>query len=247
MPDNGDITCYWDKMSYRIRLAIKMRWIWVATIVALSAVNTHAADALFNDSLSALVAAAHSSPNEVVSDNSTSVIDASVPASGVIVAAIPSPVPVLEVQKLEDPIAKISKGKKLKLTKKKASSIVLLTRTERRRVELLGDAPKIGDQQGSSYSHNEDYQASFDKQDLHRSYSFPKLVSDTVNLKDDEFDAETLSSDVRVRLLMARLKALEAQALAKAPDNGEDLSEKVLLRLKEARLKAVLAHQKKHT
>ncbi|WP_306603250.1 hypothetical protein [Azonexus sp.] len=234
-------------MSYRIRLAIKMRWIWVATVVALSAVNTHAADALFNDSLSASVAAANSSPGDSVPDSSTSVIDGSVPASGVTIAVIPAPAPVLELQKLEDPIATISKGKKLKLTKKKTASKVLLTRTERRRVELLGDAPKIGDQQGPSYSHNEDYQVSFDKQDLHRSYSFPKLVSDTFDLKDDGSDAENLSSTVRVRLLMARLKALEAQALAQAPDNDEDLSETVLLRLKEARLKAVLAHQNKYT
>ena len=233
-------------MLYQINLVIKMRRILIATVVALSAVNAYAADALFIESLSAAVAVVQPSSADSIADGSVSVIDASIPVPGVSIVAIPSPTPVLEIQKLENPIAKISKGKKLKLSKKMAPPVILLTRTERRRVELLGSAPKIGGQQTLSYSHNEDYQASFDKLDLHRSYTFPRLVDETANQKDDSADTETLSSNVRVRLLMARLKALEAQALAKAPDSDDVLSEKVLLRLKEARLKAVAVHQKIH-
>jgi hypothetical protein len=60
-----------------------------------------------------------------------------------------------------------------------------------------------------------------------------------------EDDSQGLSEHVRFRLLMARLKAVEAHALNQVQDDGEALSESVQLRLKQARLKAVAAHQQK--
>ena len=232
-----------------------MRKIFFAAAVVLSALNTHAVDNSFADSLASLIASAQSAPPaETLADSavSVSVIDATQPAADVTIAAVPAPVPVLEVRKLEDPIAKIRKAKKLKLTKKKVASKVLLTRIERRRVELLGKVPASAEQQVRSYSQNEEHHVGSDKLDLHRSYSFPKLVSDTENTvntgnaSDDESAVDGLSSHVRVRLLMARIKALETHVLAKVPDTEEALSDNVMARLKEARLKAVAAHQKIH-
>ncbi|PKO36690.1 MAG: hypothetical protein CVU33_17045 [Betaproteobacteria bacterium HGW-Betaproteobacteria-6] len=118
----------------------------------------------------------------------------------------------------------------------------MLTRTERRQVALLTSSGKSGEARAFSYDPNENYQGSLEDLDLHRSFSRPKVVDEP---NANEAEADDLPGHIRLRLMLARLKAVEAHALNQAADNDEVLSDSVLLRLKDARLKAVEAHQRK--
>lgn len=193
-----------------------MRWLLVAALVAFSSVNVLAADA--------------------ESEEARSLVDASEATPGVTVSAILALPPVVEVVKLE-----IRSSKKQRLAKKNISPTIMLTRTERRQVALLA-ATTAGSQQSHTYYPNEEYEVGIDELVLHRSFSRPKVVADP---DDDENDALAVSEEIGLRLLMARLKAVEAHALNQVPDTGEALPESVQRRLSEARLKAVEAHQKK--
>lgn len=193
-----------------------MRWLLVAALVAFSSVNVLAADA--------------------ESEETRSLVDASEATPGVTVSAILALPPVVEVVKLE-----IRSTKKQRLAKKNISPTIMLTRTERRQVALLA-ATTAGSLQSHTYYPNEEYEVGIDELVLHRSFSRPKVVADP---DDDENDALAVSEEIGLRLLMARLKAVEAHALNQVPDTGEALPESVQRRLSEARLKAVEAHQKK--
>ncbi|MBS1141231.1 MAG: hypothetical protein H6R13_2684 [Proteobacteria bacterium] len=199
-----------------------MRWWLFAAVLAFSSANIHA--------------------SETVSDEAPSVVDMSVAAQGVTVSAIPSPTPVMEVLKLDDPVARARSAKKVRLAKKKASPAMMMTRTERLQVALLISSGKAGEYLGHTYDHDENSQGNLDELDLHRSFSRPRVVDES-NL--DQADADELPGHVRLRLLFARLKAVEAHALNQVQDTGEPLPESVMQRLKEARLKAVQAHQQK--
>lgn len=203
-------------MNHWFQLIIKMRWLLVAALVAFSSVNVHAADA--------------------ESEEARSLVDASEAAPGVTVSAILTLPPVVEVVKLE-----IRSAKKQRLAKKKVSPTIMLTRTERRQVALLA-ATTSGSLQSHTYNPNEEYEVGIDELVLHRSFSRPKVVADP---DDDENDALAVSEEIGLRLLMARLKAVEAHVLNQVADTDEALPESVQSRLAEARLKAVAAHQKK--
>lgn len=193
-----------------------MRRFLVAALVAFSVVNAHAAD----------------SENE----EARSLVDVSEAAPGVIVSAVLTPPPVIEVVKRE-----LRAAKKQRLAKKKLVPDIMLTRTERRQVALLA-ATSTSSLQSHSYNPNEEYEVGIDELALHRSFSRPKVVADP---DDDEIDAVAVSEEIALRLLMARLKAVEAHLLNQVPDSGEALPETVRRRLSEARLKAVQAHQEK--
>lgn len=200
-----------------------MRWMMVAAVVAFSMVGVL--------------------PAETRADEAKSMIDMSEAAPGVAVSAIPSPPPVIEVLKLEDPVARASSAKKLRLAKKKASPTLMLTRTERRQMALLVVDGKAGEGPGHMYSPDDNSQGGLDQLDLHRFFSRPRVVDEA---GDDLAEVDSLSPHVRLRLLMARLKAVEAHAISQAVDNDDaPLPESVHLRLQQARLKAVEAHQRK--
>lgn len=200
-----------------------MRWLFVAAVVGLSSPTIYA--------------------SETGTDESPSLIDGSEVEPGVIVSAIPSPPLVIQVSKREGPVARLHSGKKLRLAKKKALPTLMLTRTERRQVQLLVAHKKSDGHQGQSYNHNDESQTGLDELDLHRSYSRPKVAADS---NDAEADTPGLSDYVRLRLLIAHLKA-EAPGLSQFLNTDEVLTESVLRRLREARMKAVLAHQKRFT
>lgn len=208
-------------MEYWFHEGFKMRWMVVAAVVAWSAVGTSAA----------------------MAEEAQSVIDMSEAAPGVIVSAIPSPPTVVEVLKFDDPVARARSAKKLRLAKKAPSPTLMLTRTERRQMELLVVSGKSGEPQGQIYYPDDSSQGGLDQLDLHRFFSRPRLVDEA---GDDRAETDGLSPNVRLRLLMARLKAVEAHAINQLADaDDEPLSESVRDRLKEARLKAVQAHQRK--
>lgn len=199
-----------------------MRWMLVAALVAFSPVPVYATD--------------------TITDESPSVVDASEAAPGVTISAILPPVPVIEILKLDDPVARLRSAKKQRLAKKKAAATIMLTRTERRQLELLSSSTKTVGNPEHSYNGKDDSQSGLGELDFHRSYSRPKLIAETFDI---DVDAYELSAEVRLRLLISRLKAVESHVLNQAEDNGEALPESVRLRLQEARMKAVRAHQEK--
>lgn len=203
-------------------MGVKMRWVLLAAVVAFS-VGGHCAA-------------------ETAGDEAVSVIDMSETAQGVIVSAIPSPAPVVEVLRGEDPVARARSAKKLRLAKKKPLPSLMLTRVERRQMALLAVTGKSDEPQGHIYNPDDSYQGGPDELVLHRSFSRPRVVDES---SDGGDDFQELSAHVRLRLLIARLKAVEVHALSQLPDGDEPLAESVLQRLQEARMKAVQAHQKK--
>ncbi len=141
------------------------------------------------------------------------------------------------------PVAKPKQARKNKLNK------TLLSRTVRTQMALLSASPK---QDKHSFFHvfdEEDLDFGADELDLHRSFSRPRVVD--VEETGDENDDLAISEHARVRLLMARMKALEAHRLsqevtsdeADAPQAG--LTDAVKLRLFLARQQAIRAHEKK--
>ena len=82
---------------------------------------------------------------------------------------------------------------------------------------------------------------------LHRSFSRPKVVK--ASDQDDDDDLLAIPETVKLRLFLARMKAVEALALATAADQptvgDDDLPDTVRQRLLLARTQAVHAHRKK--
>ncbi|NTV68651.1 MAG: hypothetical protein HGA71_00755 [Azonexaceae bacterium] len=198
-----------------------MRWLIVAAVLAFSAVEAGA--------------------SEQGSDEAQSVVDMSVAAQGVTISAIPTPPLAIKVLTLEQS-DRLRAVRKARLARKKASTAIMLTRTERRQVALLIASTHPGEPQVFTYDPHDNYQGGLDELDLHRSFNRPKVVDEPAG---NEAEADDLPPHVRLRLMMARLKAVEAHALSQVPDTDEALPDSVLARLKEARLKAVEAHQRK--
>ena len=105
--------------------------------------------------------------------------------------------------------------------------------------------PKAGAPVLLDFSDDEDAAPGAEDLDLHRSFSRPRVAN--VADQDDEDDGLGLSDTVKLRLLLARMKAVEAHKIAWAEPAHDDeiLSDAVKLRLYMARMKAVQAHQKK--
>ena len=202
-----------------------MRWLMFATVLAFSTVEVCAA--------------------EPASDEAPSVVDMSITAQGVTISAIPMPPRDIKVLTLEesDRLRAAKKARfEARLAKKKAATVLMLSRTERRQVALLVASTHTGEAQVFTYDPNDNYQGGLDELDLHRSFNRPKVVDDSSS---DEVDRDDLPGHIKLRLMLARLKAVETHALSQVPDTGEALPDSVMLRLKEARLKAVEAHQRK--
>lgn len=199
-----------------------MRWLVVAAVLAFSTVEICAA--------------------EPGSDEAPSVVDMSIAAQGVTISAIPAPLPVVEVLNFDNQAARHRAAKKLQQARKKPSPAIMLSRTERRQVALLIASKQSSGVQTDTYDTGDNNQSGLDDLDLHRSFSRPRVVDEADR---DEARSDDLPNHIRLRLMLARLKAVEAHALSQVRDTGEALPESVMLRLKEARLKAVQAHQQK--
>lgn len=167
-------------------------------------------------------------------------------APTVIVTPIPTPAAVTELLTPMAAKAPTRPAKKLKVAKAQPRPTILLSRTERHQLALLAPKPKAGDPPLPKYVNDEDGESIYDSLPLHRSFNRPKVFKDPGE-DDDEEAIGGISDTVKLRLFMARMKALEAHALASAADarNDADLPETVKLRLFLARMKAVEAHQKK--
>ena len=164
----------------------------------------------------------------------------------VVVTPIPAPARVTELLKEVNSTSATRPAKKLKVAKKPVPSKLMLSRTERHQVALMTSAkPKAGVPVLVDFSDDEDAAPGAEDLDLHRSFSRPKVA--TIADQDDEDDAPGLSDTVKVRLLLARMKAVEAHQATWGDQARDDegISDAVKLRLYMARMKAVQAHQKK--
>jgi hypothetical protein len=202
-----------------------VRWLLVAAVAAFSSLGAYA--------------------SEPVADEATSIVEASGADAGVTVTPIPMPEPVTQLLEPVNPVAKLRSAKKLKLAKKESFPRTMLSRTERHQMALLLAKPNSADHQPSrKHLHDEHGEAGYDELALHSFFNRPKVASEPADGEDaDAFD---LSETIKLRLFLARAKAVQAHTLAKVADDLDDkLSEAVKLRLLLARTKAVQAHQKK--
>ncbi len=203
-----------------------MRWLVVAIVVAFSSLCAGA--------------------SEPVADEATSIVEASGADAGVTVTPIPMPAQVTQLLQPANPVAKLRSAKKLKLAKKESFPKTMLSRTERHQMALLLPGPSATGQPSRKHLHDEHGEAGYDELALHSFFSRPKIVQKP--MEDEDADALGLSETIKLRLFLARAKAVEAHALARVADDHDDkLPEAVKLRLLMARTLAVQAHQKKYS
>lgn len=165
--------------------------------------------------------------------------------SPVMVYDLAPPVPALGSTPTQAEVISEIKVDKPKVAQKRHSQKSILSRTARSQMALM-----VVKQPSTTVSSlildDDDADDDSDDLDWHRSYSRPKVAK--VPAQDGEQPPE-ISEHAKLRLLMARAKAIEVhQAVwpADQHDNVQDgLSDTVKLRLALARMKAIEAHQKK--
>lgn len=137
-------------------------------------------------------------------------------------------------------VPEIKPAARLKVAKKKKLNKSMLSRTARTQLQLA-EKPRTASPSLRDFSDGDDADTGADDLDFHRSFSRPRVAKVA-----DEDDQE-ISDHVRLRLFLARMKAVEAHKTAKAASQTDDdaVSEAVKLRLFLARMKAVEAHQSK--
>lgn len=162
----------------------------------------------------------------------------------VVVTPVPVPESVIELATTAKPVVKLRSAKRSKLAKNRPLPKMMLSRTERHQLALLAPKPKNGAPAVRKELHDQNGDTGYDELVIHRSFSRPKVVSE---IEDDEetSDAAELSDAIKLRLFIARMRAVEAHALAQVADTDDDLSDTIKLRLAKARTNAVQAHQKK--
>ncbi len=176
------------------------------------------------------------------SDDQASFVDASVPHAGVTITPIPMPAAVTEVLPPINPTAKLRAAKKAKQATKEALPITLLSRTERHQMALMVARQKNNEAPAHSAGDEDEGQSHDGEHVLQQFYSRPRVIKDDKQ-DDPEADLLAISDTARIRLMMARLKAVEAHVLSQVADDGEALPQRVTDRLKEARAKALEVHR----
>ena len=162
----------------------------------------------------------------------------------VTVTPIPTPAPVVELLGNLNASREVRQTKKLKTAKASIPVKSMLSRTERHQVALLTSNPATrGLPVLLDFSDDEDVAPGPEDLDLHRSFSRPKLVE--VSERDDNEEDSGLSDTVKLRLTVARLKAVETHAAIWGTDPAHDddaLPDHVTQRLAMARTQALEAH-----
>lgn len=120
----------------------------------------------------------------------------------VTVTPIPPPASVTEFR------ADMPRAKKLKVAKKKSIPKAMLSRTERHQMALLAPKTKAGDPLLDTVN-DEDAGSGIADLDLHRSFSRPKLTG-TEDQNNEDADDEELPDTIKLRLFLARMKAVQA-------------------------------------
>lgn len=161
-------------------------------------------------------------------------------------AAVPPPVVASLVKAKNAP--EIKPADRPRLVRKSTFKKSMLSRSARNQMALLAVKPRLETAVALNFFGDEDGETGIDDLDLHRSFARPKLVK-VGDLDDDE--NLDVSEHVKLRLFLARMKAVEAHKAAQfakeAQPQDEGLSDAVKLRLFLARTRALQAHQKKFT
>lgn len=166
----------------------------------------------------------------------------------VTIAPVPMPDMVIELARYSSKSPSVGQAKKVK-----AAQVVraktMLSRSAREQMNLASTRAKQDDRVVLNVSDDEDADTGFDELDLHRSFSQPKVAKVFDQTDDDDKDLTNLPDHVKLRLLIARSKAVDAHILSqvgKAPlAADEELSDMVKVRLHLARARAVKAHIEK--
>lgn len=205
-----------------------MRWLMAAVLTALTSLLVNAAEPVAVEAPAADVAAL-------------------VAEQAVTVTPVPMPVPVTELRVSPTRAAEVRQAKQSKAAKIRNIEKSMLSRTERHQVALLANKPVAGAIVLHTLVNDDDDEYDTENLDLHRSFSRPKVVK--ASDQDDEDNLVAIPETVKLRLFLARMKAVEALVMAKATDQptagDDDLAETVRHRLLLARTKAVQAHQRK--
>lgn len=217
----------------------------VAALAALASFTVVASEPVADE---APVAADTVVESEPVADEAPVAAEVVAPStdSNIVVTPIPMPASVIEMATTAKPVVKLRSAKGSKLAKNRPLPKMMLSRTERHQMALLAPKPKNGEQGLPEQLDGQNGETGYDELALHGPFSRARLVSD---LEDDEDtpDATQLSDTIKLRLFIARMRAVEAHALAQVADTDDDLSDTIRLRLANARMKAVQAHQKRFT
>jgi hypothetical protein len=167
----------------------------------------------------------------------------------VTIAAIPMPAQVVELARYSPRKNGLGQSKKVKAAKV-AIAKSMLSRSARQQIAIASTSSKPDDKARLLASENEDAGTGFDMLDLHRSFSQPRVAKVADQADDDDEAVSDLPDHIKLRLLMARTKAVEAHILnqvGKASGAEEtELSDTVKLRLYLARARAVKAHSEKY-
>ena len=205
-----------------------MRWLMAAVLTALTSLFVNAAEPVAFEAPAADVAAAFAE-------------------QAVTVTPVPMPVPVTELRVSPARVTEVRPTRQSKSAKTRSIEKSMLSRTERHQVALLTARSAAGTSVLRTLVNDGDDEYAAEDLVLHRSFSRPKVVK--ASDQDDEDDLLAIPETVKLRLYLARMKAVEALALARAADEqpaGDDaLPDTVRQRLLLARSKAVQAHQKK--
>ena len=166
----------------------------------------------------------------------------------VTIAPVPMPGAVIELASYSPKNTGLRQAKKVKAAKV-AQAKSMLSRTAREQMALANTATKADERERLDASDDEDDDAGIDDQDLHRSFSQPKVAKKPDLADDDDNTVIDLPEHIKLRLLIARTKAVDAYILSQAGKASsaadEDLSDTVKVRLLMARARAVKAHTDK--
>lgn len=164
----------------------------------------------------------------------------------VTIAPVPMPARVIELARYSPKHTSIGQGKKVKAAKV-ARVRSMLSRSAREQMALANTSSRPDGRERLNASDNEGADSGLDELDLHRSFSQPKVAKTIKELDDDS--ADDLPVHIKLRLLMARTKAVEAHILNQVGKEAEadntELSDSVKLRLSAARARAMQAHSEK--
>lgn len=163
-----------------------MRWLVIAVVAAIYSWGVNASQTEGSEGSAASVASVVLSSEAIVT-----------------VTPIPPPASVTEFR------SDLPRAKKLKIAKKKSIPKAMLSRTERHQMALLAPKTKISDPSLVDAVNDEDTGSGIEDLDLHRSFSRPKLAeADDQNQQD--VDDEELPDTIKLRLFLARMKAVQA-------------------------------------
>lgn len=171
------------------------------------------------------------------------------PASEAVVTIAPVPMQamVVELANYTPNTTSIRQAKKAKAAKV-ARVKSMLSRSAREQIGLANSSAKQDDRAELIASDSDNDDSSLDDLDFHRSFSKPKLARSFDQTDEDDAGLD-LPGHIKLRLLLARIKAVDAFNLnqaGKASGTADDgLSDAVKLRLRIARAQAVKLHAEK--